>query len=242
MTEYNPELLARLALLADETSDYEGGLRRLTGSTPFGAMLDLIDQTVIPAVLEITNGERVFLIEVSGRRVCRLPGLIEDLTASNVETLAEAARQIADFADRAEGPLWTRELPSTTSGNDPAHSVSIRAIANAAGRPLIDPNAPPIAQFRMRLGNSVTASVIHDNDSVVERLGDADLCAKLENDLADLTVLARDGSGSRLTLYEADVTGQSMRGVAVVANSALVFSTNGIGAATIVAYYNQSIA
>ena len=240
MTKDNPELEARLALLADETPDFDGDQRRLPGDDPFAAILNLIDETVIAAVLEITDGKTVFLIEVSGRRVCRLPGVIEDLTASDEESLSDAARRIAEFADSAEGPLRVRELASSASGIDPAQSVSIGAIAAAAGRPQIDPNMPPIAQFCARLGDALIAGITLEGDKASETLGDADLCADLEKTLADLIALTREGDGPSLTLYQTGADEMSVQGVAVVGSAALVFSTKDMSPAKIAAQFDQS--
>lgn len=240
MTQNNPELVARLALLVEETPEFESGLRRLGGYDPFVAILDLIDQTVIPAVLEITHGERVFLIEVSGRRICRLPGLVEELTASDPETLSDAALRIAEFADSAEKPLRVRELPSDAAHIDPAQSVSISAIAAAAGRPLIDPNMPPLGQIRARLGDAIVAAVTVEAGKVVDRSGDADLCAQLEKDQKSLTALAAEDAPG-MVIFELDPAKPSLHGIVFVQRDALLFATAGVKPAQIVAAYDRSV-
>lgn len=230
------DLTARLALLANETPEFDGDRRVLSGADRFAALIHLIDQTVIPAVLEVEDEAGVLLLDVSGRRLCRLPGAVEDLTSDDAEAIAMAVGLMTAFADRGDGPLRVRERASDETDTDPAQSVSIQTLADAAGRPLINPGQPPLHQLQMRLGARLLAGLRVTDGAVTDTLGDADSAAPLNEAVAGLADLA--GDAPSLLVFE--TTDGEIRGAALEGAEALIFAVEDVDAATLLAFFDAS--
>lgn len=226
------DLAARLALLANETPVFEDGKRILSDDDSFAAIIHLIDQTVLPVLLQIENGVGVLELEVSGRRLSRLPGHVDDM-AGDDEALKTAAMTIADFADQSTTALRVSEQPGTQADADGAQSVSINAIAAAAGRAMIDASAEPLVQLEARLGDNLTASIFLVNGEVTERIGNA---KALDGDVEALCALATDGP----SLVVFDVQDGELRGAAFVGEDVMIFAVKSDDVAKLVTQFNRS--
>lgn len=229
------DLSARLALLASEEPEYDGDQRVIRAPDRFAALLHVIDQTVIPAVLEVTDGTSVLTLDVAGRRLSRLPGQVEDLSADNEDALAAATAALTAFADAGDGPLKLRELASDQGDADPTNSVSIGALAGAAGRPMIDPNAPPLDQFKAHLGTQLLAGLQIKAARVTDRIGDADGCKRLE--AAHAGLVGHGGDGPALMIFSTQEGAVS--GAVVSGDEAMLFAVGDLSPGTILALFGQ---
>lgn len=234
----DPTLAARLALLAEETPVHENGLRVLPGTDRFAAIIHLIDQTVIPAMLHISDGTAELTLEVAGRRLCRLPGQIETLAPDDEAALASAVTAITTFADAGDAPLKVAETLSNEADVDATQSVSIHAIASAAGRPLIDPDAPALVQLQAGLGKSLSASIIVEGGSVTQKSGDDALCETLTDGIGGMSDLMQS-SGPELIVFEA-ADGTTLRGTIVDGDMMLSFAADATAMVDIAAGFNRS--
>ena len=227
------DLTARLALLANETPVFEDGKRILSDDDSFAAIIHLIDQTVLPAMLQIENGEGVLELEVSGRRLVRIPGYLEDM-AGDEDAVKQAAQMIADFADQSTQPLRVSETPGGQVDADSAQSVSISALGTTAGRAMIDETAPPLVQFEARLGEDLKAVIFVEQGEVVERIGQAKL---LDADVEALCTLK--SAEPSIVVYE----GQDglLRGVAFVGVDTMIFAAQSDDIGKVIAQFDRSV-
>lgn len=226
------DLAARLALLANETPVFEDGKRILSDDDSFAAIIHLIDQTVLPVLLQIENGVGVLELEVSGRRLSRLPGQVDDM-AGDDDAVKTAAKMIADFADQSTTALRVSEQPGTQADADGAQSVSISALASAAGRVMVDETAEPLVQFEARLGDNLTGSIFLVKGKVTERIGNA---KALDGDVEALCALASDGPS--LVVY--DTQEGQMRGAAFVGEDAMIFMVKADDIGKLIAQFDRS--
>lgn len=231
------DLAARLALLAQETPTFEDGLRVLDGGDRFAALIHLIDQTVIPARLTVSDAEGARLVmDVAGRRLCRIPGVVDTLTPEDTAAIKTAAETLSGFADRAETALRVQETVSDGAEIDPTQSISITVLSEAAGRVMIDPGAPALDQFRARLGSALIATITLSNGAETDRSGEPealDLLAPVVDGMAAL--LAK---GSSLTILSGGAAG--VQGVAQDAEDVLIFALRGSDLDQIARAYAQS--
>ena len=226
------DLAARLALLANETPVFEDGKRILSDDDSFAAIIHLIDQTVLSTLLQIENGVGVLKLEVSGRRLSRIPGHVEDMAGDDA-AVKTAATMIAEFADQSTGPLRVSEEPGGQADADSAQSVSITALAGAAGRVMIDESAEPLVQFEARLGDSLTGSIFLAKGEVTERIGNV---KALDADVEALCALATDGP----SLVVFDMQGGQFTGAAFVGDDAMIFAVQADDLGKLIAQFDRS--
>ena len=232
------DLTTRLALLANETPEFVDGKRVLSGGDRFAAVINLIDQTVIPAILHIDNGESVIELVVAGRRLCRIPGHVEELAASDSEAIAKASALIADFTDRGDTALLVTESAAPQSDSDRTQSVSITALAEASGRELVDKTAAPLVQFQARLGSSLTGAFLLSTDKPADQIGDVD---DLEGDVDGLFKLA-SGTPSLVVFDVQGAPTPTVRGAAFVGEDAMIFTVQTADLGYLVAQFDASVA
>jgi len=169
----------------------------------------------------------------------KIPNVAEVLSADDEESLTAAAKSIANFADTASGQLFVRELATLSDDADPAQSVSIAALATAAGRPLIDVNAPPVEQFCARLGDALVAGRTFSGPDALETLGEN--ASAFDDSLVQLAELIENTSEPRLTLISVDDTAGPIQGVVSDKKNALAFVVSETSFEAVFTAYNLSV-
>ena len=163
-------LTAYLATLVSETPQFQNGARVLDHSSARDTLFDEIDATVLPAVLTFESDTASLSLLVTGRRLNRIVsggGAEVDgkaLSPDDAAMTKAAAQALADFADAAK-ELRVRSTAPEHDAADMSDRISIRALQNALGMVVDDPDAPPLERFVTRMGEAITAS-IHLDDRV----------------------------------------------------------------------------
>lgn len=164
-------LAARLDALANENPSFEDGARVIPAHDVFDAVLTEIDQTVLPATLQFTSGDAALSLVVAGRRLCAVINVANTLAPDDTAAITAAAEAIADFAEKASGSLLLRDSEAPDDLGDASHRVSGATLAQAAGRVVIDPNAPFLEKLRLRLGPVAQASILFDGQTISDGQG-----------------------------------------------------------------------
>lgn len=167
----NATLAARLAALANEAPEYKDGARLIPTPDAFDTILAEIDQTVLPTTLAFTSNDATLTLVVAARRLCAVPGVVDELAPDDTAAIKAAADAIATFAEAATSPLELRDSEAPDQMGDATHRVSAAALVNAAGRVVIDPDAPFVEKVRLRLGDTAQAWVIFDGTKITDGQG-----------------------------------------------------------------------
>jgi hypothetical protein len=226
MSQTPDTLAARLAMLAAAGETYEDGARRLAHPDGFAAILEEIDMTVLPATLTFLNGSGEVALHVSGRRLHGILSPARAVSPDDADTIRAAAELLRDFA--AAGPLRVRADAAPTGPDDQANSVSVAALAQAAGQ--VDPDTPLVEQARGRLGALMQAGLIVRGAAVQDAEGPEALVALLrgvaEGGLARFLTGRRESCGSHkdpsLTLVGGAAGEGAALGIAVLGDACLL--------------------
>lgn len=248
-------LAAQLAALASETPRFRDGARVLwPGSTltgpqdAFEALAQEIEATVLPATLRFEAGPGAYVaLHVAGRRVAEVlsasgevpEGLIgAPLEPEEPARVAQAAQLLARFAEAAEaeaegqGGLIVRHDPPAAGQSERSNRVPVALLLQALGREAIDPDAPPCAQMRTRLGDTATAWIrlegAHEADSGGASVDLAGLRIVLSTQLPGFLAKRREDCPSHedpsLTLLTDVLGADQALGLAAIEAGLLLFS------------------
>lgn len=242
-------LTARLRALASDAETYADGARILPAGDGFEAILEEIDATVLPAALKFDNGETLLTLHVSARM---LHGIVDDPTALSPDdtgAISATAERIDAFAKAASGPLRVTYDPAPDGSADLTDRVSVAALARSIGRAMVPPDAPPLVQFRQRLGANATACITLHARQVTETEGRHELLQGLK--IAMQTQLAAflsrraetcpSHSDPSLTLWSGALPGDTTIGFATVGDDALLFACDDSDLAAVHHAFGRSI-
>lgn len=181
-------LKGRIAALASETPEVEGGARVLNARIGgFAAMVNAIDETVLGERMTFSNGAAQMTVLVAGRRVAGLEevkgidvdkailgsGLSMD-NADQVKQIAQAMQSFSEDADKLT--VMSEAMPQA----EDLESVSLAALMSSIGVAPDDPTTPPMQRFMTRAADVMQASILLKDGAVSKTEGAIQLVQSLK--------------------------------------------------------------